>query len=383
MQHLSDQTLSELSEKWLKGTISADELALLEEWYNHTSQESINWTAGDLDEEQLKERLYNSIDQHVATGKPARYFGITKTLYAVAASIAVIIGTTIGYMQLKNEGTNNTTTAPLAVVSTGSYNKAILTLANGQTMVLDDAANGVIAQQGNTKIQKTRDGEILYNAQDDGIADVALSVNTISTPKGGQYNISLPDGTKVWLNAASTLQFPTAFKGKERVVRLTGEAYFEVAKDKAVPFKVKMSDETSIIVLGTHFNIMAYPEERKVNATLLEGSIRVQKGSLNKMLVPGEMAQVTDKIALHKVNAEEMISWKNGLFRFENTDVRTVMHEIERWYNVDVIYEGAIPGNKITGFVSRTSQLSEVIKMLELSGLQLKMLGNKIKIWNN
>lgn len=383
MQHLSDQTLSELSEKWLKGTISADELALLEEWYNHTPQECINWTGDDLGEEQLKERLYHSIDRHIAVDKPARYFRLTKTLYALAASIAVIIGTATGYMLLKNEVTNNTTPAPLAVVGTGSYNKAILTLANGQTMMLDDAANGVIAHQGNTKIKKTRDGELSYDAQDAEIAGAAVSNNTISTPKGGQYHISLPDGTKVWLNAASTLQFPTAFKGKERVVKLTGEAYFEVAKDKAVPFKVKMPDETSITVLGTHFNIMAYPEEHKVNATLLEGSISVQKGSLNKMLVPGEMAQVTDKISLQKVDAEEMISWKNGLFRFENADVRTVMHEIERWYNVGVIYEGAVPGNKITGFVSRTSQLNEVLKMLELSGLQLKLQGNKIKIWNN
>lgn len=381
MQHLSDQKLSELSEKWLKGTITSGELALLEDWYNHMSQENINWTAGDLDEEQLRERLFYNIEQNISTEKTTRYLPLKKIFYMAAASITVLLGATICYMFLKTPEADQTVVNKPLTVNSGSYNKAVLTLANGQTMQLDDATNGVIAREGNTNIRKTRDGEILYNAEDEN--NTTVRINIISTPKGGQYQISLPDGSKVWLNALSALKFPTMFKGKERAVELTGEAYFEIAKDKTRPFRVKMPDETLIEVLGTHFNIMAYPEERSVNATLLEGSINVQKGNLNKMVTPGEMARVTDKIILQNVNTEDVVSWKNGLFRFEKADVHTVMREIERWYNVDVVYEEGLPDNYISGYISRSSQLTEVLKMLELSGLKLKTQGNKIKVFKN
>lgn len=384
MQHLSDKKLSELSEKWLKGTITTDELVVLEAWYNSAPDERVSWTAGDLDEKQLKERLFYNIDQSIESNSRARYFRSSKIMYAVAASITLLLGSVMGYMALKKPVAYQSGVVTKKADTTGnSYNKAVLTLANGQAVQLDDAANGVIAQEGGARIKKTSEGEIAYHAADADTKESAVSINMISTPKGGQYHISLPDGSKVWLNAMSSLKFPTVFKGKERIVELSGEAYFEVAKDKAMPFRVKMPNETSVAVLGTHFNIMAYPGVHSVNATLLEGSIKVQRGSLTTMVSPGEMAEVTDKIAVRKVDAEEAISWKNGLFRFEKADVRTVMQEIERWYNVDVTYEGGMPDNEITGFMSRASKLNEVLKMLELSGLKLKVQGNKIIVFKN
>lgn len=382
MEQLSEQKLSELSDKWLKGTITGEELALLEAWYNCGLQEDISWTAGDLDEDQLKERLFYPIAQNISGKMPTRRLLGKSILYKAAATIILIMGATLGYLSFKTTTAERPKMVSKPVINnSGNYNKAILTLADGQTVDLNGTANGIIAQEGGARIQKTQDGKLLYNADDDSIA--AVGMNILNTPKGGQYQIALPDGSKVWLNASSALKFPTVFQGKERVVELIGEAYFEVAKDKARPFKVKMSGETVVEVLGTHFNIMAYPGESRINATLLEGSINIQKGRLNKMVTPGQMAEVTNKITLQAVDAEEAISWKNGLFRFEKSDVQAVMNEIERWYNIDVIYEGGMPDNQITGYISRTSQLSEVVKMLELSGLKLQVRGNKIKVFNN
>ena len=381
MEQPSEQKLSEISDKWLRGTITSEELALLDAWYNRGSQEDIDWMAGDLDEEQLKERLFYPIAQDISTERSAWRFG-KSILYKAAAAITLGVGATLGYLYFQNNAPEQSALVSKQVINkSGHYNKATLTLANGQTVDLDGAVNGLIAQEGGARIQKTQDGKLLYNSDDDNIA--AVSMNILNTPKGRQYQIALPDGSKVWLNASSALKFPTVFQGKERVVELTGEAYFEVAKDKAHPFKVKMPDETTVEVLGTHFNIMAYPGENKIDATLLEGSINVQKGGLSKTVVPGQMAEVTDNITLETVNAEDAISWKNGLFRFEKANVRTVMNEIERWYNVDVLYEGGMPDNQITGYISRTSQLNEVVKMLELSGLKLQVRGDKIKVFNN
>ncbi|MDB5157132.1 MAG: FecR protein [Mucilaginibacter sp.] len=380
MQNLSTEKLQELSAKWLKGTITAEELELLEEWYNREPS-NVHWQAGDADVEQLRERLLYNIDIVREEDVPVRRLITTPRLLKAAAILVFVLIAALYYKTTKPVMVaNNLKPKPTEAPNS---NKAVLTLANGSKVVLDNAGNGLIAKQGNTQIKKTQEGKLIYNNNDQTATAAIPEINTISTPAGGKYQITLPDGSKVWLNALTALKFPTSFKGKERVVELNGEAYFEVAKNKEMPFKVKMANNTTIQVLGTHFNIMAYANESSIKATLLEGSINVQKGNLSKMMVPGQEAKITDEISLKPVNTEEAVAWMNGLFSFDQTDIRTVLRQIERWYNVDVVYEGPVPDNKITGYISRSSNLPEVVKMLELSGVKITIDGKKIKVFNN
>src|SRR5690606_27898373 len=226
--------------------------------------------------------------------------------------------------------------------------QALLTLADGSTIVLNDLGDGVIAEQGNTSIKKAADGSLAYlSASLFGKPD-EIHDNTISTPAGGQYQITLPDGTKVWLNATSSLKFPTAFTGDERNVELSGEAYFEVSKfslkGKSIPFYVNTS-KSRIAVLGTQFNVMSYPEEDVQETTLLEGSIRINGTQLgvenSKLLKPGQQAKIGNKYAdikiIDDVNTEAVIGWKTGVFLFESVPIEEVMRRVQRWYDAEVI----------------------------------------------
>lgn len=385
MQYLPIEKLQELSDKWLKGTITTEELELLEEWYNQNPQGGIDWEAGDMDERQLGDRLFYNINEIKKANVPARKSFNKAIIYKVAAVMIAILGGVAGYHFLEPAKryaiVKNIITSPKGIKQ--EANKAILTLANGSRVILDNANNGLIARQGNTQVNKTRQGELIYNNDSTRSSVAVPENNVVSTPNGGQYLVSLPDGSKVWLNALTSLKFPTEFSGNERVVELTGEAYFEVAKNKKMPFKVKMVNNTIIEVLGTHFNIMAYTNESSIKATLLEGSINIKKGDMSRMMLPGQQANIAGNIQLTTANTDEAISWKNGLFSFEKSDIRTVMRQIERWYDVEVVYEGGLPGNEITGYVSRNSNLSEVLKMLELSGLKMVVEGKKIKVYNN
>lgn len=268
--------------------------------------------------------------------------------------------------------------------------KARLELADGSVLILEKVNNGSLQQQGGTQIVK-QDGQLVYNAAQGNHSD-EISYNKISTPKGGQYQVILPDGSKVWLNAGSSLRFPTAFIGNERQVELTGEAYFEVAKltipsssgggHKIVPFKVQTND-VNIEVLGTHFNVMAYANEKSVNTTLLEGSVRVSQPTTHnsQLLTPGQQAKVNGSIQLVNVDTEEVVAWKNNLFQFNGADIQTVMGQIERWYDVEVDYEGRMPSKHFTGIISRNINVSKVLGMLELTGgVKFEIKGKKISV---
>lgn len=268
--------------------------------------------------------------------------------------------------------------------------KARLELADGSVLILEKVNNGSLQQQGGTQIVK-QDGQLVYNAAQGNHSD-EISYNKISTPKGGQYQVILPDGSKVWLNAGSSLRFPTAFIGNERQVELTGEAYFEVAKltipspsgggHKMVPFKVQTND-VNIEVLGTHFNVMAYANEKSVNTTLLEGSVRVSQLTTHnsQLLTPGQQAKVNGSIQLVNVDTEEVVAWKNNLFQFNGADIQTVMGQIERWYDVEVDYEGKMPSKHFTGIISRNINVSKVLGMLELTGgVKFEIKGKKISV---
>jgi ferric-dicitrate binding protein FerR (iron transport regulator) len=276
--------------------------------------------------------------------------------------------------------------------------RAVLTLSNGTTIVLDSAHNGLIGQQGNTSIVKVDAGALAYNAAnsrkpqaagDVGQVSGEIAYNTISTPHGGEYQVVLPDGSKVWLNAASSLRFPTSFVGKERLVELTGEAYFEIAKNGAMPFRVfipsplgSKKEGMNVKVLGTRFNVKAYSNEQDIRTTLLEGAVKVVVPSSEIRLQPGRQAITditTQALSVTNANTEQVVAWKNGMFRFKETSIRELMREVERWYNVDVVYRTDKTDQDFTGVVPRTQNISALLKVLELTGtVHFQIEGRKI-----
>lgn len=262
-------------------------------------------------------------------------------------------------------------------------NKATLTLPAGKTIILDHAQNGILTKQGNIRVNKTRDGLLTYEAGENG-GGQDIAFHTLSTPRGGQYQLVLPDGSKVWLNAASSLKFPASFKGRERIVELQGEAYFEVAKDPAMPFKVR-SGTAEVEVLGTHFNIMAYEDESSMRTTLLEGSVKVRSEGGANILSPGEQAVLARNGSMkiiRNINTDEAVAWKNGLFQFSDTDLQTIMREVARWYDLDISYKGPISPKYFTGKISRSVKASELLRILQYTGVDFEIRGKEIIVTN-
>lgn len=296
---------------------------------------------------------------------------------AVAASILIAVG--IGTFVVFQKGDE----APVVAVSKKVNDKApgktgaILTLADGSKIVLDSLGNGLVANQNNTTVSK-KNGALVYKSGNNS----ELVYNTMTTPKARQYNLELSDGTKVWLNASSSLTFPTSFASNERKVILTGEAYFEVAKDKKRPFRVSVN-EMQVNVLGTHFNINAYDDEATINTTLLEGSVLLSEKSQKVLLKPGQQAQKQKKgtiVVNNKVNIDKVMGWKTGVFYFENADLQTVLREISRWYDVDVVFEKVIPVRTFEGEIQRNLKLSQVLKILEKNKVRFKIDGNVLRV---
>ncbi|MBD1394735.1 FecR family protein [Mucilaginibacter glaciei] len=258
--------------------------------------------------------------------------------------------------------------------------KALLTLANGNTIILDNAKNGTLAKQGNTLVNKTDDGKLVYNLSNIGDKDAAVSINTITTPRGGEYQIILPDGTKVWLNAASSLKFPTRFTGNSRDVEITGEAYFEVTKNKLMPFKVK-TNRAEIEVLGTHFNVMAYDDESLMKTTLLEGAVNIKSGTSTYKLKPGEQAQVNatgNTNVTNNIDVDDEVAWKNGIFQFRDAGIDVILRQASRWYDIDITYKGKLTTKELNGRISRNVKASALLSMLNYSGANLHIEGKHI-----
>ena len=307
---------------------------------------------------------------------------LTWTRFAVAASILILIS--VGsYYWISDFSKKEIIKKEIASkyikndIAPGT-NKAILTLGDGSSLILDDAHKGIIAQQANTKIVKLGNGRLAYDVV--RVNPDKILYNTISTPRGGKYQLVLPDGSNVILNAASSIRFPVAFTGNERKVEVMGEAYFEVTKDKNRPFKVAVKD-MNIEVLGTHFNIKAYDNEKLIKTTLLEGAVKVSKGEIVATLSPGEQAQLNSqgKIKIDKnVNINEEVAWIKGWFVFNATDIEEIMRQISRWYDVDIVYEGRISKETFSGMVNRNSNVSQVLKIMEQAGVKFKIEGREI-----
>jgi ferric-dicitrate binding protein FerR (iron transport regulator) len=258
--------------------------------------------------------------------------------------------------------------------------KALLTLSDGKQIVLNDAKNGVITSQGHTKINKKNNNQLVYEAPANQLNSPVV-YNTISTPKGGQFQIVLSDGSKVWLNAASSITFPTVFSKSGRLVTISGEVYFEVTKNPHQPFKVVGGKQT-VEVLGTHFNINAYDDERTIKTTLVEGSVKVSAGSQTSVLKPAQQSAISrngsDAINIKTVDTENVLAWTTGNFEFEKAEVSDIMRQAARWYDVTIKYEGAVSPRRFTGSISRNVNLSELLKMLKYTGVNFKIEGKTV-----
>jgi ferric-dicitrate binding protein FerR (iron transport regulator) len=260
-------------------------------------------------------------------------------------------------------------------------NRAVLSLANGQKIDLSRAANGRLASLQGRTIVKTASGQLEY--RDEGHAGPG-GMDQIATLAGGTWQLRLPDGTRVWLNNSSSLTYPGTFAGQQqRTVKLEGEAYFEVAKDKAHPFVVKSAGQ-EVKVLGTHFNIQAFPDDQTTRTTLIEGRVAVSSGrnALTTQLVPGEQALLTKgEMAVSRVSIADVMAWKNGYFRFNNTPVEQVMQELSRWYGIEVSYEGPVSGERLTGRISRSRNISKVLTALEATQtVHFKVEGRRVTV---
>lgn len=337
----------------------------------------------DLDElpEIDQEKMYASI---IATKKPDTNKQSKIWWRIAAAAIATILFGTVLF------NFNNATF--LKLFKSSAYmashpivpgtNKAVLTLADGSKIDLNNSIGQTLGHFGNIKIIKNGNAQITYQVNADKTDAVAQTTyNVLATPKGGQYEIVLSDGSKVVLNANSSLRFPSVFSPDQRTVELNGEAYFEIAKNKRSPFKV-MANGTEIKVLGTHFNVMAYHDEACVKTTLVEGSVQVSKNMLNKIIAPGQQARVNNTdhtINISESNVEEALAWKNGYFLFQDESIESVMRKIARWYDVEIIFKDDIQAEEFGGKISRYERIQDVLKPLELTGsVHFKIEGRRI-----
>jgi transmembrane sensor len=368
----------DLLRRYHNGQVSEEEKAWVETWYLHMET---NDQTGDLPDDILEHDRQQSLDallHNINTPRPIRLWP------RLAAAAAVIVMILAGIYALNHRQKSQQTIAankPVVRDFAPGSNKVILTLSNGNKVELNDAKKGKVADESGTLINKTADGQISYAKQDgaDHLKNQQL-FNTAATPRGGQYQLVLSDGTRVWLNAASSVKYPVEFSGQERKIELTGEAYFEVAHDQKRPFRV-VSNGQMVEVLGTHFNINAYDNEQAVKTTLLQGSVRVIAGANSKMISPGEQAQLKrGQVTVEDVDTDEAVAWKNGFFNFNDADLGTVMRQLTRWYDLEVKYEGDIPQRQFTGEISRNVTARQMLDILSFKKIHYRIDGNTIVI---
>ncbi len=398
---LSEKEIARLVLKFIGKDISPEEIGLLQQYLDESLENRrrfAEWTKIPV----LKTRLleyYNSIDtdkedaawQQIRNrlreqalpeqaAPPVRLRSFHWVRYAAAAVVIVTAGLLVYQLTGKKSGTD--TIKPLAAAPANDVlpgsDKAILTLADGHIIMLDSAHIGQLSRQGNTRVTKIDSGRLAYQPADNALtAETSPVFNILSTPRGGQYQVTLHDGTRVWLNAASSIKYPTAFNASERRVSITGEAYFEVAHLTAkngsrVPFKVDVDNTAEVEVLGTHFNVNAYADEAGIKTTLLEGSVHVLRLTSHdvQVLVPGQQALLRENTPIKLIkdaDLDEVMAWKNGQFQFTGAKIETIMRQLARWYDLQVSYQGTTD-REFVGRIPRNVTLSNVLKILEATG---------------
>lgn len=374
----------DLYERSLKGDCSPEELARLQQY-----EDDFCFSDETHSDEVLKEKIYNRLSASISREEKVKRLFPWK---AVAAAAAVLLVAASGFLYFNGQLSQRN--KPLAGVAEKTpvkqdippgSNKAVLILADGREVELNKATEGQIAAQGNTTVNKSGNGQLIYQLADKPQTTSSAVFNTLAIPRGGQYNLTLPDGSKIWLNAASKLRFPTQFTGKERMVELEGEAYFEVAHNQQQPFVVKVKG-MQVEVLGTHFNVMAYTDEATINTTLLEGKVRLRNDEAGEVILkPGQEGVFTGNkgFKVNKADIEQVMSWKNGYFIFNDEDITSIMRKISRWYNVDIAYSSGTKKLSFAGSISRFKNVTEVLNMLALTGtVQFKIEAGKITVIN-
>ncbi|HRN57255.1 MAG TPA: FecR domain-containing protein [Agriterribacter sp.] len=382
---------------YIQQTLTGSEHHELDEWVAESDDN--NRLFGELTDEKNIEAVlakmkqlnpgeaYQDLRQRI--GLPPEKIKRSGELWTYAVAASVVVATSIAAYFFSSQPANHANTP--AVATTGQDidpggNKATLTLSDGAVVALESVTTGTIKKEFGVTINKSADGELVYASA--ARAEIPVTYNTLIIPNGGTFKIVLSDGTTVWLNAASSLRYPVAFTGKQREVELTGEGYFEVASsvsprtNEKRPFIVKAGN-TTIEVLGTHFNVNAYENEGSIKTTLLEGSVRMHgdKESLAKVLKPGQQGIVTSGGAVtvaDNISTDEVVAWKEGLFKFKDTDIKTIMRQVERWYNVPVVYDGEINGH-FNATISRNVPVSKLLHYLQLTGhVAFQISNNKI-----
>jgi transmembrane sensor len=383
-----------LIEKFQSGTATPEEISRLNEWYHSFDDSEVEIADEEEDNAhhlaaRIKYRLLETIESEPGSIllPPKRKW--KRPVVAAAIILLFVSATVFLFPSSSPKKETAKTTAPLPVMNNDiapGGNKALLTLADGSIIILDSASNGTLSTQGNIKIEKLDNGLLVYTINGKSITENDEAFyNTITTPRGGQYQITLSDGTKVWLNAASSIRFPVLFTGKERRVIVTGETYFEVAHNQAMPFKIK-AVTSEVEVVGTHFNINAYDDEAAIKTTLVEGKVKVsvlseENNASPKILLPDQQSVIskTGKISVvNNADTEEALAWKNGRFQFKSADLKSILRQIARWYDVDVEYKGSVDLH-FTGQLTRNDNVSKVFEKLAMTGeVRFRIQGKKI-----
>lgn len=367
---MDKEQAKQLINKYLNGQCSTEEKALLERFYMQQALDNTQQDDQQKDLEEKKYQIWNRIERLTAPERSIRY----KRVIPMAAAIAFFLSFGM-YFYFNSYPSSKGPESLNSAIYPGS-NSAILTLADGSKIKLNDGSTGEIARQAGIVITKTANG-LLYTVSNSGNSEIN-AYNTIETPRGGQYQVLLPDGSKVWLNASSSLRYPLTFGKSQRKVELLGEAYFEIAKEKGKPFLVVVN-ETQVEVLGTRFNVNAYNDEKHKAITLIEGSVGIKNKKENRVISPGQQAKVSHNIEVAAVDTTLALGWKTGYFMFKNKDLTGIMREISRWYDVDVVYQNSVPDKAFLGKISRYKNVADVLKVLELTGsVHFKIEGRRI-----
>lgn len=382
---MEEQYLIYLVQQYLSGQLTAPQKSELWAWLeseeNRTAFVDIvtpMMLAGQERDEYREEEWEAILRTVLGSDAPVRrVFHYRIRIWAVAAAAVVVLAAAVGYW--RNIHQEQPQRAPVAIhdIPPGG-NKAVLTLSGGRRVVLDSAAQDTVLTEG-ADIVANAGGRLAYNTGNS--PDAEILYNTLTTPRGGQYQLTLPDGTKVWLNAASSIKYPTSFNGRERVVTITGEAYLEVAHLEHQPFRV-IAGARTIEDLGTHFNVNTYDDEPEQHITLLEGSIKVD----GRLLTPGGQAVIdpaSGNISIQKVETDHVVAWVTGKLSMDSLDVGAIMRQISRWYDVDVVYEGPIPRGRFWGVINRNVQLSSMLGVMEDNGIHVRLEGKKVIVSAN